>query len=65
MDLNTKWLLFPSSSFDSMVRNPTLRLSTQIPKRQRQDKAALKAADRKTDGATEVSLEAAVVVGTA
>ena len=48
-----------------MVRNPTVRLSTQIPKRQRQDKAALKAADRNTDGATEVSLEAAVVVGTA
>ena len=50
---------------DWMVRNPPLLLRTQIPKRQRQVNAELKATDRKRDGAREVSLEAAVVVGTA
>lgn len=50
---------------DWMVRNPPLLLRSQIPKRQRQVNAALKATDRKGDGAREVSFEAAVVVGTA
>ena len=59
-------MMILSYPFDLMVRNPALHLRTQIPKRQRQEKAALKAADRKRDGAIEVSLASAVVVvGTA
>ena len=66
-DLSPKWMRFLSSPFDLMVKNPAaLHLGAQIPKRQRQEKAALKAADMKTDGAMEVSLASAVVVvGTA
>ena len=60
-------MMILSSPFDLMVKNPAaLHLRTQIPKRQRQEKAALEAADRKRDGAMEVSLASAVVVvGTA
>ena len=66
-DLSPKWMRSLSSPFDLMVKNPAaLHLGAQIPKRQRQEKAALKAADMKTDGAMEVSLASAVVVvGTA
>ena len=65
-DLSPKRMRFLSYPFDLTVRNPALHLRTQIPKRQRQEKAALKAADMKTDGAMEVSLASAVVVvGTA
>ena len=55
----------PVFRFDFIVRNSHLLPAFQTPKKQKQVKAALKAADRETDGEKEVPPVVGVVVGTA